>query len=158
MRRSLVAGAVGVALGGGIFATVALAQQDAAPPAPPSGTLSLTERQGYFKFVDNGKKGMGIGDSFVFSSDLLSGGKRIGTLRATCIATTRNGSSSECIGTFFLPDGTINAQVGQKGDTLTTLISITGGTGKYAGARGVITSTSRGRNSKFTDDTITFMP
>ena len=37
-------------------------------------------------------------------------------------------------------------------------ISIVGGTGRYAGARGVVTSTSRGRNSKFSDDTVTFMP
>jgi hypothetical protein len=158
MRRSLVVGAVGVALGGGAFATVAVAQQDTAPPSPPSGTLTFTERQGYFKFVDNGKKGPGIGDSYVFSSDLLSGGKRIGTLRATCVATTRHGDSSECIGTFFLPDGQINGQVGQKGDTKTTVISIVGGTGHYAGARGVISSTSRGRNSKFSDDIVTFMP
>jgi hypothetical protein len=156
VKRAVGVFAVGATLLGGVLSATAAAQE-AAAPTPPSGTLTFTERDGYFKFHDTGRKGPTIGDTFVISSDLLSGANRIGTLRAWCVVTSRKGMATECIGTFFLPDGQINGQVGMKGDSLSTDISIVGGTGRYAGARGVVTSKSRGPNSKFSDDTVTFI-
>lgn len=87
------------------------------------------------------------GDQIVVTNPLTEGGKTIGKLRARCTATAAVGKITNaafaqahfiCEGVFTLPGGTLYAdasimKTGTEG-------AITGGTGKYAGARGTIVS------------------
>jgi hypothetical protein len=87
------------------------------------------------------------GDQLVLTNPLTEGTKTIGKLRARCTATAPAKTNSNtaflqahfiCEGVFTLPGGTLyaNASIVKGG----TEGAITGGTGKYAGARGTILS------------------
>jgi hypothetical protein len=115
------------------------------------GTLTLTEPGGAgsgksFGIIGQAtEKGIKPGNGFAFSSPLEeSGGKTVGEINAVCIATQPSpgqGINGTCSGTASVPGGgfAINAggkEVGGGGVSG----SITGGTGKYAGAVGTFTS------------------
>ena len=87
------------------------------------------------------------GDQLILTNPLTEGTKTIGKLRAKCTATGAAKTTGEnaflqahfiCEGVFTLPGGTLyaNASLVKAG----TEGAITGGTGKYAGARGTILS------------------
>lgn len=87
------------------------------------------------------------GDQLVLTNPLTEGGKTIGKLRARCTATAAVGKTTGaafvqahfiCEGVFTLPGGSLyaNASIVKSG----TEGVVTGGTGKYAGARGTIFS------------------
>jgi hypothetical protein len=90
------------------------------------------------------------GNGFAFSTPLQepSSKKIVGELDATCIATlpsTGNTLHGQCNGTALLSGGSLALNVG--GNTTNNVSgSITGGTGKYAGATG--TFSSLGKNAK----------
>jgi hypothetical protein len=123
-------------------------------------TFRLVEKSEAFHFVDNPPVGgerqpPTIGDTFALVSSLWTrNGKRAGTLRAACTVTVggRNGAST-CFGTFGLAGGQLAGIATVRGDGRTTRIAIVGGTGDYEGARGSVTSVSRGDDSRFSDDT-----
>jgi hypothetical protein len=100
-----------------------------------------------------------LGDTFSFKAALLSRSmKPSGTLVATCTVTSGGRNPTEtCYGTFMLKGGElIGATTVRQGRT--SHIAILGGTGAYVGARGEVTSVSRGENSPFTDDTVHLLP
>ena len=87
------------------------------------------------------------GDELVLTNPLTEGTKTIGKLRARCTATANADAAKQdafiqahfiCEGVFSLPGGTLygNASIVKGG----TEGVVTGGTGKYAGARGTIDS------------------
>ncbi|MBS1887919.1 MAG: hypothetical protein JSU06_12100 [Actinobacteria bacterium] len=87
------------------------------------------------------------GDEIVITNPLSEGGKTIGKLRASCTATvavakTTNAAFPQahfiCEGVFTLPGGSLyaSASILKSG----TEGVVTGGTGKYVGARGTIFS------------------
>lgn len=101
------------------------------------------------------------GDQFVSTNPLTEDGKTIGKLRARCTATSAVGKLSAgafaqahfiCEGVFSLPDGSIYASASIVKTGTEGVVS--GGTGKYIGARGTIVSKeAKGGN----DTTITLI-
>lgn len=100
------------------------------------------------------------GDQLVLTNPLTEGGKTIGKLRARCTATAAVGKTTSmafvqahfiCEGVFTLPGGSLygNASIVKSG----TEGVVTGGTGKYAGARGTI-STKEGKGGNTTTITL----
>ncbi|MBS1883851.1 MAG: hypothetical protein JSS97_12960 [Actinobacteria bacterium] len=87
------------------------------------------------------------GDQIVITNPVTEGGKTIGKLRARCTATAAVGKISSaafpqahfiCEGVYTLPGGSLfaSATIVKSG----TEGVVTGGTGKYAGARGTVVS------------------
>jgi hypothetical protein len=142
------------------LALVGLACLLAAAPAAAAGTTTITfkepEKGSTFNYVDvapTAPKKHGFptaispGDQLVLTNPLTEGGKTIGKLRARCTATAAAKTTNQdafvqahfiCEGVFTLPGGTLYANASiVKGETEGV---VTGGTGKYAGARGTILS------------------
>jgi allene oxide cyclase len=84
------------------------------------------------------------GDLLVFTNPLLDGsGAKVGKVAASCVTTTgaRNFEKSvmTCTGVMTLRDGTLTLQANISPSAPVTG-AVTGGTGAYAYARGVLTS------------------
>ena len=146
-------------------AVVALCVAGTAAAAKSSGiTMHLVEKDTGFNFVDNKPYGPGhvasIGDLFGFSASLLTrADKRAGSLVASCIvASGGKNPTYECTGTFSLAGGQLELQTAMREGASPAHIAIVGGTGAYEGARGSVTSVSRGENSPYSDDTIHILP
>lgn len=98
-------------------------------------------------FVDNNRnKRRDVGDIFISGSDLYSwaGGRRgahVGVIRVMCTLVAPD--AGQCQGVFSLPGGTLEF-VGYIRFHVTTRVPIAGGTGIYAGAHGIFTSTPIG--------------
>lgn len=102
------------------------------------------------KFIDGGEPGDSPGDILVFDQPLLNtDGQEIGNNSGNCTR-TRPGHSFQCQWTLTLEDGTIQV-AGREFDQGTSYISITGGTGSYAGIRGEMSSTNN-NNGTFTQN------
>ncbi|NNJ95329.1 MAG: dirigent protein [Halobacteria archaeon] len=91
--------------------------------------------------IDVGDAGDSPGDLLVFDQPLRDVDmQEIGTNSGVCIR-TRPAHSFQCQWTLTLENGTITV-AGREFDTGTSLISIIGGTGDYAGISGVMESTN----------------
>ena len=91
------------------------------------------------QFIDIGTPGDSVGDILTFDQPLLDQHMRkIGNNSGTCIR-TRPGHSFQCQWTLTLDDGTIQV-AGREFDKGASNISITGGTGSYAGITGEMKS------------------
>jgi hypothetical protein len=86
-------------------------------------------------FIDVGKKGFSLGDSFVFSAKLTRQGKKVGHAGVVCTFTSVRREESQCAGTVKLPGGQISVQGLVPGERVFT-IPITGGTGAFEAAGG----------------------
>jgi hypothetical protein len=103
------------------------------------------EENSTFGFIGQpNRKGFKPGNGFAFQAPLLnpSSKEEVGELVATCIATEPSSGDTlhgQCNGTAIVPGGTLSLNVG--GDAGENVHgSITGGTGKYAGATGTFSS------------------
>jgi len=158
---------------GAVVATAALAVPGGSAQAPGTTTLSFYEpdAQSTFEFVDNPPKGIGkrpgpksrfsIGDAITFISPLYDkkGGSRQGKLYAHGAIVRGGGFGKAAIvatGTYVLNDGSQISVQGyfSFGDDDSTA-SVIGGTGRYEGARGHLTSHSTENDST---DTLTLLP
>jgi hypothetical protein len=97
------------------------------------------------------------GDVIAFTNPLLdAAGARVGELAASCVTTTGSRDFEKSVITcnvvVTLKDGTLTGQANvSPREGATTTGTITGGTGAYANARGVVTNAD-------TVDTITLVP
>jgi hypothetical protein len=153
MRKAPIAALALVALG-------ALAIGEAGAQSGEQ-TFSYAKRQTrHFKFVDeaprtkftsNGPARLSVGDQIVQHAQYLDGsGKRVGTLELACTV-TRGGSfakaAEQCMATATLPGGTLALSTGGGFDVHEA--AVVGGTGRFAGARGTVTTKpSRGRTNR----------
>ncbi len=91
--------------------------------------------------IDLGAEGESQGDMFVFTGSILdTEGEETGTSSGFCVTTSVEEKLSECVWTYHFADGTITV-AGTEADLgvdTATQMPIVGGTGGYAGARGVI--------------------
>src|SRR5919107_635532 len=130
----------------GLFATaglIAVGGTQAQQPGPPTGTLQLVqpERDGRFRATVDApprRRGGRIsnGDGFLLTGPVRDqAGRRVGRLQAVFVVTNARREETQASGTFFLADGRI---VVEGADTRAPVdeFAITGGTGRYAGARG----------------------
>src|SRR6266516_4926420 len=129
-------------------------------------TLSYTERQNddSSSFADNPPKSapsngdeptLSNGDQLTFTADLIDGsGQDVGDLDATCTVTatttgTFDDSRAQCLGTAAVPGGTLTLTVGGKAfGAGTTRGAVVGGTGYFAGAPGIFTSSDASGTDK----------
>lgn len=148
----------------GCFAALVFAGTAAA--ATTTLTFKEPEKGSTFAFVDNAptsqkKHGFptkfSAGDELIFTNPLEAEGKLVGKIRVTCTA-TQNASSKHlaaagfiCSGIAKIPGGTlVFAAELSEGNTEG---AITGGSGKYAGARGSFVS-KEGKSSSTTTVTL----
>ena len=148
---------------GALAATTLLVGPGASAQSPAGRTLTFTELEkgATFKHVRNTKpkspRANSLGDVLVFTNPLAdASGKAVGKLHASC-ATTMGAanflkSAITCNGAVVLRDGTLTWQAAFKVGASTVNGAITGGTGAYANARGVLTSKE---DRSGTHDTIT---
>lgn len=157
--RTIVAGvAVPVLLAG----TVVLASGGPAQ-SQVARTISLKELEkgSTFAHIRNTKaksrESNGLGDTIVFTNPLAdTSGKRVGKLYATCATTVgaRNFTNSvfTCNLILEVADGSLMVQANVSPAKPKSVGAITGGTGAYANAHGVVESVPTRNGS---DDTIT---
>ena len=89
--------------------------------------------------IDTGEPGDSVGDILVFDQPLVDEAMQpIGTNSGACIR-TRIGHSFQCQWTLTFESGTIQV-AGREFDQGASEISITGGTGRYSGITGAMTS------------------
>jgi hypothetical protein len=109
---------------------VALAVPVAATAA--TTTLHLTEKQTFHHYVDQGAKGESPGDIRTFGGTVFQHGSKIGHDRIRCVVAARCDAQVWIRGGSLISRGFI-----AHGPSFSA--KITGGTGKYASARGSVT-------------------
>jgi allene oxide cyclase len=99
--------------------------------------------------TDTGAPGDSAGDVLTFANEVFDASDRakVGSDQGYCIRTVA-GTSYECNWTTLLPDGQITVE-GPFYDTKDSTLAITGGTGRYRGARGSMELRSRENGAKF---------
>jgi allene oxide cyclase len=134
MRRALIPAAL-VAAAALTFAVVnATAKGKPDKPKDEKGTIHVIEHA-TTDAVTNGS-GDQAGNILTFANDVFDSADRskVGSDQGYCVRIVV-GKSWECNWTTFLPGGQITVE-GPFSDTGNTVVAITGGTGKYAHARG----------------------
>ncbi len=107
-----------------------------AGPAWAGEQIKVVEHPVNETTVDLGEKGDSVGDLLTFANPVFDAANavQIGTDQGYCVRVIV-GKSWECIWTILLKRGHITVE-GPFFDEGDSLFAITGGTGKYAGARG----------------------
>jgi allene oxide cyclase len=115
---------------------MALATTLSALPAFAAEQIKVVERPVGETTVDLGAKGDSIGDLLVFANGVFDSANKtqVGSDQGYCVRTIV-GKSWECNWTLTLKAGQITVE-GPFMDEGDSLFSVTGGTGKYAGAKG----------------------
>ena len=128
---------------GAVIAVVALAVGIALPAAGSTGhaaqdqTIRVTAVTTEQKLLDLGGPGFALGNEIVFSQKLLQGANQVGHDGSVCTEVSVARQEAQCIATYSFPGGQITAQaLVIFGSTAPYDGSITGGTGKYEGAKG----------------------
>jgi hypothetical protein len=117
----------------GIFVLALLA---AAANASAGEVIAVVERADTDAVTDTGAKGDSVGDVLTFANPVFDQANKtqIGTDQGYCVRTVV-GKAWECNWTMSLKDGQLTVE-GPFLDAGDSVLAITGGTGKYAGARG----------------------
>lgn len=124
-------------------------EAEAQTPATRTITLKELEKGSTFVHVRNTKtknrRSMLLGDTFAFANPLAdASGAIVGKLHATCTTTVGNADFRKgvltCVAVAALRDGSIMVQATTSPGKPTTTGAVVGGTGAYAGARGVLVS------------------
>jgi Allene oxide cyclase barrel like domain len=130
---------------GAAIAVAALVVGVAIPAAGSSGqagknrTFRVTATVTEVSQIDLGAPGPSLGDEIVFSGELLQGGQQIGHQGAVCTTVSLQRQEDQCNATYSFGGGQITAQaVFILGSAAPYEVAITGGTGKYEGAKGEI--------------------
>ena len=105
-------------------------------PALAGQTITVVERATTDTVVDTGPKGDSVGDILAFANSVYDAANRnkIGTDQGHCVRVIV-GKSWECFWTMNLKDGQITVE-GPFYDAADSVMAVTGGTGKYVGAKG----------------------
>ena len=134
MFKSLAA--AGLALATAL--TCAVAATHAATAKKQAMRIVATQHD--FHQIGVGKTGPKPGAMFVFSERLAQAGKTVGSDHIVCTFVGAWPSETDfCRGLFVLPGGSIVAEGASARGPFT--VAITGGTGRYANARGVVHAT-----------------
>jgi allene oxide cyclase len=114
-----------------------------------TGTFTVIEHATTDATTDTGAPGDSAGDVLTFANDLFDAGDaaKAGTDQGSCIRTVA-GSAYECSWTTILAGGQITVQ-GPFYDAHDSTLAITGGTGRYARARGTMDLQARKGGTEF---------
>jgi allene oxide cyclase len=132
------------------FAFLAMITLSAGINAQTTETLSFIERGNRadgspaYTNIDVAPPGASPGDMIIFQSDIVDSTtkKLVGHDSGWCVRTWTTKELSECNFTLTLADGQISVQ-GPSDRHGETVLAITGGTGKYSGARGELKMKTR---------------
>lgn len=107
-----------------------------AASAGASERLQLVEHADTDATLDLGAKGDSVGDLLTFANPIYDAANKmqVGTDQGYCVRVIA-GKSWECFWTLFLKDGQITSE-GPFFDAGPSVMAVTGGTGKYVGAKG----------------------
>ena len=121
-------------------------------------TLKLVEHATTDAVTDVGAKGDSAGDLLTFANPVYdaSNEKQLGSDNGWCIRTAP-GKAWECFWTLSLADGQITVE-GPFLDAGDSVLAVTGGTGKYAGARGEMKLHARNAQGSEYDFVYTLLP
>ena len=108
----------------------------AAIPTLAAQRIQLIEHADTDATLDLGAKGDSVGDLLTFANPVFDSANktRVGSDQGYCVRVVA-GKSWECFWTLRLEDGQITVE-GPFYDTGDSVMAVTGGTGKYAGAKG----------------------
>jgi len=137
-----------VAVLAGVLAVAVLAPSasTAGHSAKSGTTLHYRVLFAPFNVLDLGKKGPSAGDEMIFHDVLVdASGKRVGHDGFVCTVTNPVGPEAECTLTLSLPGGIVTTQFLNSPPPL-KVAAITGGTGRYVGARGEVTIVESSRD------------
>ena len=128
---------------GAVIAVVALAVGIALPALGSTGhaaqhqTIRVTAVDTEQKLLDLGGPGFSLGNEIVLSQKLLQGANQVGHDGSVCTNVSVARQEAQCIATYSFPGGQITAQaLVILGSTAPYVAPITGGSGKYEGAKG----------------------
>jgi hypothetical protein len=107
-------------------------------PAGAAEVIKLVEHPVNETTVDVGAKGDSVGDLLTFANPIFDAANKveIGSDQGYCVRVVV-GKSWECIWTLILKSGQITVE-GPFADSGDSTFAITGGTGKYVGAKGTL--------------------
>jgi hypothetical protein len=110
------------------------------------GTIRITGKEIKHRHVDLGERGMSAGDEDFYRVQLFNKGITPSSLGHADIVCTYTGSqSTNCMGSYFLPQGKIVVG-GIIGSKLFYQLPVLGGTGIYGNVRGTLTVTAIGES------------
>ena len=109
-----------------------------AQPASAAERLQVVERATTDTTIDLGAKGDSVGDLLTFANPIYDAANKtqLGTDQGYCVRVVV-GKSWECFWTLILTGGQITVE-GPFYDSGDSTMVVTGGTGKYAGAKGAM--------------------
>jgi hypothetical protein len=99
--------------------------------------------------------GYSRGDQIVSWDDLYKGSKQVGSDANACVLTNLTPLQAECTITFVFSYGTITAQY-MDTPPPHKIAAVTGGTGRYLGARGQVVIVESGSDTNVKGNTATF--
>jgi len=116
-------------------------------PVQAGEHLAVVERALTDTEIDLGPKGDSVGDLLTFANPIFDAANKVqlGTDQGYCIRVAV-GKSWECFWTLILKDGQITVE-GPFYDAADSVMVVTGGSGKYAGAKGSMKLHSRDAKS-----------
>jgi allene oxide cyclase len=112
-------------------------------------TITVIEHATTDTTTDTGAQGDTVGDILTFANDVFDAkdATKVGTDNGYCLRTVK-GAAYECNWTTLLAGGQITVE-GPFLDAANSTLAITGGTGRYRGARGTMDLQSRENGAKF---------
>ena len=112
-------------------------------------TITVIEHATTDTTTDTGAKGDSVGDILTFANEVFdpTDTTKVGTDNGYCLRTVA-GAAYECNWTTFLEGGQITVE-GPFFDAKDSTLAITGGTGRFRGARGEMELHSRENGAKF---------
>ncbi len=115
--------------------------------------LKLVEHASNETLLDLGAKGDSTGDVLAFANPVFDASNKtqVGSTEGYCVRVVV-GKSWSCAWTLMIKDGQITV-FGIYQDAGESVLAVTGGTGKYSGAKGQLQLHSRGVNSSAYDFT-----
>ncbi len=137
VRRFVAASLATAAIG---FAAVGTADADA-PRRGRVEVLELKVQNDQYEAVDLGPAGPSLGDMDVYSGTAVKDGRSVGRGGGSCQVVQIHGGeiTTQCVLTLGVEGGSLTVQsLWTKGSSTPLDMAITGGTGAYASARGVI--------------------
>ena len=136
MRVIAIAGITGAVVAASVIGVTAAQAGTPAHRGPSDQRFTVVERAITDTTADTGPAGDSLGDVLAFANPIYNAAntKQLGSDNGSCVR-TKVGTAYDCSWTLTLPGGQLMVS-GPFYDTADSLLAITGGTGKWLGARG----------------------
>src|SRR5690349_7363119 len=139
MRRTLVLVAL-TAVTASVLTAAAVAMGSGSGGLTAPTTVHVIEHPVTDQVIDIGAPGDSPGDQLPFANPIYNenNSKKVGSDQGNCVRASTVQGRWECMWTTFLPRGQVTVEGPFLDAKATTRLAITGGTGEYSNARGVM--------------------